>query len=148
MRFSRPCYDKPHRCAGWAGGGMKYAKVDRCANGHIHVRRGRQVSTLDGTETYVDDYPASNPWRFGHCDRCDVITWPWATRKLDPTWWKYEIRSAIRWRIPQWWRTSRLGAEVRALYWSVRLLFDRDYMASGPFDEDDFVEVERPGGDL
>lgn len=56
MRLSRPCYDKPHRCPGWAGGGMKYAKTERCHGGHVTAR---------------------SPWWFGRCDTCGVVTWPW-----------------------------------------------------------------------
>lgn len=73
VRFSRPCYDKPHRCPGWAGGGMKYPRGEsRCNNGRIRTR----VEMKEFPGEY--EYPASTPWRFGHCDTCDVVTWPWA----------------------------------------------------------------------
>lgn len=82
MRLSRPCYDKPHRCPGWAGGGMHYADDSHpCNNGSI---RTRKPDPYPGE--YV--YPATAKWRFGHCTKCDVVTWPWALRRLDPTWWK------------------------------------------------------------
>lgn len=78
MRLSRPCYDKPHHCPGWAGGGMRYSKVDRCglvpAAGVVMVRGDRNRG------------PGMEPWRFGRCDTCRTITWPYITRWLDPTW--------------------------------------------------------------
>jgi hypothetical protein len=33
LPWSRPCYNKPHRCPGWVGGGMTSAMVDRCPDG-------------------------------------------------------------------------------------------------------------------
>jgi hypothetical protein len=105
MRFSRPCYDKPHRCPGWAGGGMTSARTDRCDNGRIKVRprgaRERHLAAqpahlIDYTKDYFDDHPGSNPLRFGHCTVCDVVTWPWFTRRLDPTAWVSDLRSHLR----------------------------------------------------
>ena len=72
VRVSRPCYDKPWRCPGWAGGGMRYARRSRCNGGHM---RGWQPD--DGA------HPA---WRFHRCDTCDVLTWPYITRWLDWRW--------------------------------------------------------------
>lgn len=93
MRLSRPCYDKPHRCPGWAGGGWKSAKRDRCDGGYVDTR-GREYEGVFGG-TYVDKHPGSNKWRFGRCrgtnqkgtEGCGVVTIPWALRKLDPRWW-------------------------------------------------------------
>lgn len=91
MRLSRTCYDKPHRCPGWAGGGWHYAKEDRCENGSIRVR-----VPLEGYPGEWD-YPNLHKWRFGFCTRCDVRTWPTITKKLDPSYW------ITRWKI------SRIG---------------------------------------
>ncbi len=68
MRLSRPCYDKPWRCPGWAGGGMRYAKRDRCEDGRMHGWDGQRWPHL----------------RFHRCDTCDVITIPYALRWLSP----------------------------------------------------------------
>jgi len=74
MRVSRPCYDKYHRCPGWAGGGLKYAKADRCP-GHGYVR------------TYGETRMRRLwKWRFHRCDKCGVIVLPYMTRWLDPAW--------------------------------------------------------------
>lgn len=86
MRLSRPCYDKPHRCPGWIGGGPKFGKVDRCEGGYI-ITRSR-----------VNSHPGEHPFRFGHCNKCGVVTWPWATRKLSLFWWW----DHISWRIEAW----------------------------------------------
>jgi len=72
MRLSRTCYDKPHRCPGWAGGGWKTARTDRCDNGSIRTKN--------------DGYPGEHRSRFGHCTECNTVTWPVLTRWLDPVW--------------------------------------------------------------
>lgn len=66
MRISRPCYDKYHRCPGWAGGGWKYGKKDLCKNGSIQV-----------------DYE-NKFWRFtfNTCNKCDVIVLPYIVKYL------------------------------------------------------------------
>lgn len=81
MRISRPCYDKYHRCPGWAGGGMKYAKVPRCNGGSLAT---------------VIDYDGAWRWKFHQCPRCDVWVLPYYFCHLDPTHWK--------WTIKFWWR--------------------------------------------
>lgn len=90
MRISRLCYDKPHRCPGWAGGGMHYAEVDRCGwHGRV------DVYPLD-SDGY--GHPAAG-WRafwFGACDSCGVRTLPWFTRKFSIPWWIGRFKS--------WWR--------------------------------------------
>lgn len=103
MRFSRPCYDKPHRCPGWAGGGTRSAKKSRCENGSVRTRVAREEIGA-GMK-----YPAEVPWRFGHCvgsvidkagtrsEPCGVVTWPYALRWLD---WRY----VLLWRLPRLWK--------------------------------------------
>lgn len=102
MRLSRPCYDKPHRCPGWAGGGVHfpstrgYAKYGSCDNGSIRTRLRR------GDES-GDNYPGSRRWSFGRCTKCDVVTWPVVIRWVDPGWWNwkwidFKIDLKIAWR--------------------------------------------------
>lgn len=75
MRLSRHCYDKAHRCPGWAGGGWKYPKgEDRCNGGHIDI---------DYTNRWTRN------WRFHRCDTCDVVCWPIILQELDPTYWRH-----------------------------------------------------------
>jgi hypothetical protein len=77
VRLSRHCYDKPHRCPGWAGGGWKYPRRDRenrCDNGRINI-----------------DYSSywSRNWRFHRCNTCDVVCWPIVLQELDPAYWRH-----------------------------------------------------------
>lgn len=86
MRLSRPCYDKFHRCPGWAGGGFKYPKVDKCTNGYIK---------------YGKDY-TYRIWEFGHCSKCDVIVFPNHIRYIDATFYKSELLwkiQKIKWAV-------------------------------------------------
>jgi hypothetical protein len=78
MRLSRPCYDKPHRCPGWAGGGMRYAKVDRCDGGRLDI------------------YRSWWQWRINRCDTCGVYVLPYVVRWLDWRWWGYVLRRFAR----------------------------------------------------
>lgn len=81
MRISRPCYDKPHRCPGWAGGGDRYAKVQRCKGGHLET--GMYEKRLWR-------------WRFNRCDTCDVLALPYAVQYFGPWWWRYTAAKAVR----------------------------------------------------
>jgi len=92
FRLSRPCYDKPWRCPGWAGGGLKLAKKYHCENGRMTGWEGDQR------------WPQ---WRFQRCTQCSTVTLPFALRRLDPTW--------IAWRITRWWETRDLRAIERRL---------------------------------
>lgn len=85
MRISRPCYDKMHRCPGWAGGGTRSARVDRCAD-------GRLVGTRNG-DLYAGRFW---PLRFNRCDTCDVLVLPSAVRWVDPGWWRWRVRWWLR----------------------------------------------------
>ena len=95
MRLSRPCYDKPHRCPGWAGGGWRSAKADRCDGGTIRVR-----VPMEGCRDEWE-YPGTRPWRFGFCNECDVRTWPRVTRHIDPTYWRHGFWLTFR-RLDDW----------------------------------------------
>lgn len=102
-RISRPCYDKAHRCPGWAGGGFRTASKTLCDGGRIHVRKNGE-----------DLHPGNARLRLGRCNTCSVIVLPYAIRWLDPAWlkwrawWKFRTRVAdpiedrvadLRWRL-------------------------------------------------
>lgn len=100
IRISRPCYDKRHRCPGWAGGGMLYAKVTRCDGGYIEHGQSR-------------------------CNKCNVVILPRWTRWLDWRYWdSYRARQIIR--IEGAWARSDLRSWLRDV--SERLLWD-DHMS-------------------
>lgn len=80
VRLSRPCYDKYHRCPGQVGGGMKYAKRQRCKGGRIVVDYERPLWR----------------WRFHRCDTCGVIVLPYHSHWLDPTDWNWRVRWQLR----------------------------------------------------
>jgi hypothetical protein len=75
-KFSRPCYDKYHRCPGWAGGGWKFGKHKLCDGGRVNVN-------------YEDRWWT---WRIHRCDMCDVIVLPYMVRYTSPREWWWEIR--------------------------------------------------------
>lgn len=110
MRLSRCCYDKHHRCPGWAGGGTTGAKVELCQSGSIRVNK------LD--ESGYPGHPGAFPWRFGHCTKCDVVTWPVVTRWLDPGWWRWEIKWFWR-RVEDSWDDYQEGEPI-AWIWKFR----------------------------
>lgn len=76
MRVSRPCYDKYHRCPGWAGGGLRYAKADRCENGSLTPIYDKRLWK----------------WRVNRCPKCHVVVLPYMVRWLDWRWWRLEVR--------------------------------------------------------
>lgn len=90
FRISRPCYDKFHRCPGWAGGGTRYARVRRCDNGHISYHNEERLYHLW-------------KWRLYRCPKCRVIVLPYVTRWADWRWW--------RWQITHWARNVRYWLE-------------------------------------
>lgn len=93
MRISRPCYNKMYRCPGWAGGGLRYAKRDRCDGGRIIPLRGG-----NSTGIYEGHWW---PLRINRCDTCDVIVLPSAVRWLDWRWLRCALHSSwrdLRWR--------------------------------------------------
>lgn len=82
-RFSRPCYDKFHRCPGWAGGGMRHAKRSRCDGGSL---------------ARVIDFTRRWKWRLHTCPLCGVIVLPYMVRYVDPAWYT----SGARHRFSMW----------------------------------------------
>lgn len=85
INISRPCYDKYHRCPGWAGGGMKSGKETQCDGGYVtmHYKRG---------------------WEFmpHRCAKCHVIVLPFYIRYLDPSYARY-IPSDIKNKLNIYW---------------------------------------------
>lgn len=83
MRISRPCYNKYHRCPGWAGGGTRSARVDRCDGG------------------YINGYQKPHwRWRTNRCSKCNVLVLPFNIRYLDLRYW-------LKWKIPSLERNAR-----------------------------------------
>lgn len=111
-KMSRPCYDKPHRCPGSAGGGMKYAKVIRCEGGYVTFGMSRdKLDALHFDDPEIGRYP--RPFALGQCTECDVIVLPFWTRKLSPFWWRDHLwRKFTNWL---WWRRADLTDWWRAL---------------------------------
>lgn len=105
MRLSRTCYDKAHRCPGWAGGGTKGASVYRCKNGSIRTGEIR-IEVEGGRRVVYGGHPAENKWQFGRCTDCDVVTWPVITRWLDPGWWGWQFKF-WKWDIEAWLDNNR-----------------------------------------
>jgi hypothetical protein len=87
--ISRPCYDKPHRCPGWAGGGWLRALVSRCESGSL----GR----IDYRRRF---------WRGARCPECNLYVLPIATQKVDPTfiWWRIRHPRWPYWASVRYWR--------------------------------------------
>lgn len=83
----RHCYDKFWRCPGWAGGGWRSPRRQRCAGGSLLV-----------PDSWNRDRTAVLPpdrwwrWRWHRCRKCDVVTLPVAVQWIDPTWWAWKIR--------------------------------------------------------
>jgi hypothetical protein len=80
-----------HRCPGWAGGGLRYAKVSRCDDGRLVG--GRDGTLFEGRFWWL---------RFNRCDTCDVLVLPYAVRYVDPRWLAWEVR----------WTFEKLGYRI------------------------------------
>lgn len=112
MRLSRPCYDKPHRCPGWAGGGWNTAKRDdRCPGGSVRTK-GDDGYPGNVPEAMRGGYPRHYPWRFGRCTRCEVVTWPVAWCNLiDPSMWQWKVQRLVQ-RIQYSWDDYQSGDPI------------------------------------
>ena len=77
MRISRPCYDKYWRCPGWAGGGTRYAKVNRCDGGSL--------------TTVINHESRWRRWHLHRCPQCGVIVLPYHVRWLDWRWYDWKV---------------------------------------------------------
>lgn len=86
---------------------MKYAKADLCDSGRIEVSptRGETLWSDIDDDAFFNPHPGAHPFRFGHCTTCDVVTWPWVTRHLDPSHWSLSIRKAKQ--NLAWWLRGR-----------------------------------------
>jgi hypothetical protein len=113
FRVSRPCYDKFHRCPGWAGGGLRYARVRRCDNGYIetgHVRLWK--------------------WRLYRCPKCRVIVLPYMTRWLDWRWLRYRAERGVS----DWKYERQVKVEDRKVtffgedYWVYAKIWNFDFV--------------------
>lgn len=112
-RWSRPCYDKPRRCPGWAGGGWKYARVTTCPE---EKPGGFWDNLMDGKPRgYLPiDYDSHWwQWKVHTCPDCGVKVLPYVVSWTSwRTWW-LEIRFARNswlWlmRLENWTR-KKLG---------------------------------------
>lgn len=125
MYVRRQCYDKPHRCPGWNGGGMRYPR-----DADQPRRWWQQRTRCEGG--YLWARSLSDPWRnwrWHRCTRCDVLALPYVTRYFDPAWWRSEIRSwrwglidDVRWHRNQWTADSDVPwwSPLRALWKGLR----------------------------
>lgn len=59
---------------------MRYAKVRRCAGGHVYGMYEKRLWR----------------WRFNRCDTCDVLVLPFVVQYADPRFWAYAVRRAVR----------------------------------------------------
>lgn len=87
----RKDYDKPNRCPGWSGAGIKpypWEKSEKtnCTNGNsgyydsaINFRE--KYPRFDGYDYLIADL------QFHKCAECGLMTWPYATRFIDPDYW-------------------------------------------------------------
>lgn len=90
MNIRRACYDKPHRCPGWAGGGFHYPKEGKsiCDSGFIPYSESR-----------------FDAWLFKKCSRCGTVRLPIVTKWLDPSWLKFwVVREIEDWKYERQWR--------------------------------------------
>lgn len=87
--ISRPNYDKPHRCPAWSGPAFKDTDVYTCEGGSI------RIPGLTGSEAY----PGETTTRFGRCTTCPIITLPYATRWVDPSWLTWRASWVYRTRV-------------------------------------------------
>lgn len=96
-RISRPCYDKAHRCPGWAGGGMRYASTDLCPDGgRVAVPPSRRDPIEAHDPAWPGTHPGAAPLRLARCNACPVIVLPYAVRWVDPTWLRWRVSFAVR----------------------------------------------------
>jgi hypothetical protein len=91
LPFSRPCYDKPHRCPGRAGGGMQWALIARCQKGMLSAPYYRRY------------------WLGTRCPDCGLYVLPIAVEWLD---FRYRVRHP-RW---PWWLNPK-EIRIRTAVW-------------------------------
>jgi len=108
VSFRRHCYDKPHRCPGWAGGGWS------------HPREGKSICPSGSLSAQIwRDDNRFRWWKSYQCELCGTRTIPRVTRWLDPTWlWWYVRRHVMYdWRDSYGHYRSKVGcARLYAVY--------------------------------
>lgn len=93
VRLRRTCYDKPHRCPGWAGGGWRFPKPNRvvCQSGSLRTMyAGRWWR-----------------WQFHRHPTCGTVALPPVTKWLDPSWWWYLVTCRLPWSVRDWCESRR-----------------------------------------
>lgn len=94
--ISRPCYDKPRRCPGWAGGGWKSAKHFLCRD---HDRYSGYLNINFKNRWWK--------WKTHRCPTCKVVVLPYVIRWTSPRSWWYEIKyfRSNMWffKLETWW---------------------------------------------
>lgn len=112
MYLRRHCYDKPHRCPGWAGGGMRNTfhdtkpeywggegfedydfETSNSRRRHWWESKNRCKGGSLWDLFYEDPFWM---WRWHHCYVCDVVAIPSVVRWLDPTWVWWDFRTGVR----------------------------------------------------
>lgn len=69
-----------------------------------------------GRDEDYPGHPREMSWRFGHCNKCDVVTWPVAWCNLaDPSLWWWEIRQ-FRDRVKDSWDDYRRGDSLQWIW--------------------------------
>ena len=117
MYLRRHCYDKAHKCPGRNGGGFKYpvdpkgtpepdwyrelCKEDPVRepweqSNLVQQHWWQQLYRCDRGMIYMPHNDPWRIWRWGHCNRCDVLAIPMVSRYLDPKWVYYEIKHSCQ----------------------------------------------------
>jgi hypothetical protein len=114
-RVSRQCYDKPHRCPGWAGGGWHYTDDSICQSGYVDWYGYTDPTTGEWVDKRLKKFRANTCRK-----QCGTLVLPYATRYVDPTWWKYEAES--RWDDILYWRWGYPKHVIRDrwIIWKIR----------------------------
>lgn len=86
MYLRRHCYDKPHRCPGWAGGGRKFPR-------HEPTRWWHKRTRCEGGHLDIDYEDRWYKFRWHRCNNCDVRAIPIIIKNFDPMW-------ILKWEIP------------------------------------------------
>jgi hypothetical protein len=107
--LQRMCYDKFWRCPGWAGGGFRAARRQRCTGGSLLVPGIRTVADKARERSIGEHMPDDRWWRlrFHRCNAgCGVLALPYVTRWADPTWWAWQVRVVVV-ALREWWQERR-----------------------------------------
>ena len=89
MRAVRKDYDKPNRCPGWSGSGIR----------EYPWEHGKPFCDGGFSGYYTDD---CNNWRVHRCYVCGLRTLPFATTYIDPDWYLRVKLPRLWWRVRSW----------------------------------------------